>query len=229
MPARAKKKQSRPPWALPVLAVVILGGVWTAEQFARLSVSPTWLQSVFVTTPQAEGPRVGLVAGHSGNDSGAVCTNGLTEAEVNQDVTKRTAELLRRRNIAVEILEEFDTRLEGYRATAFVSIHADSCSVDYSGFKVANQEGAGEASQRLTGCLWDAYEAATGLLRHPYTITPNMTDYHAFRKIEAGTPASIIELGFLNADGALLTREPERAAKGVADGIICFLDSTPGP
>ena len=67
------------------------------------------------------------------------------------------------------------------------------------------------------------YPAATGQPHHPNTVTHNMTEYHAFRKIDPETPAAIIELGFLGGDRELLASHPEQAAKGVADSILCFL------
>ena len=56
------------------------------------------------------------------------------------------------------------------------------------------------------------------------TITENMTEYHAFRKINPQTPAAILELGFLGGDHDLLVHQPERLARGVGDGLLCFLD-----
>ena len=223
MPDRKKKPQRSNTASLLVLAVVILAGIWVAEQIAARGLGPDWLQSLFAAAEPADGLQVGLIAGHSGNDSGAVCPDGLTEAEINLRVAKLAAEGLGKRGVRVEILEEFDRRLPGYRADALVSIHSDSCQVDFSGFKVANQEDGSEASARLTACLWDEYEAATGLKRHPTTITFNMTRYHAFREISLNTPASIIELGFMNADRRLLTEQPDRAARGIVNGILCFL------
>jgi N-acetylmuramoyl-L-alanine amidase len=111
--------------------------------------------------------HVGVVAGHSGNDSGAVCPDGLTEAQVNQAVADAVARALRRRGVTVDLLEEFDPRLRGYQADAFVSIHADSCEVDLSGYKVASLEGGSAASDRLAECLWQHYGAATSLLHTP--------------------------------------------------------------
>lgn len=224
MPARKKKRRNTRSWFLPALALILLGGIWAAEQFSRVAAAPEWLRIIFAAAQPAGGLQVGLIAGHAGNDSGAVCPDGLTEAEVNLDVAERTATQLRSQGVRVDLLDEFDDRLRGYRADALVSIHADSCSVDYTGFKVANQEDAGEASQRLTACLWDHYEAVTGLPRHPQTITPDMTRYHAFNRIAVTTPAAIIELGFLNIDGPFLTLEAERAAQGVSEGILCFLN-----
>jgi len=50
-----------------------------------------------------------------------------------------------------------------------------------------------------------------------------MTSYHAFKEIDEFTPAAIIETGFMNLDRSLLTQQPELVAKGVADGILCYL------
>jgi N-acetylmuramoyl-L-alanine amidase len=168
--------------------------------------------------------RIGIVAGHSGNDSGAVCPDGLTEAQVNRAVADAVAHALRRRGATVDLLEEFDPRLNGYQADAFVSIHADSCEVDRSGYKVASLEGGSDASQRLADCLWERYNAATALTPDPNTITYDMSRYHAFEEISPDTPAAIIEIGFLKADRPLIAGHPERAAQGIVAGLECFLE-----
>ena len=51
-----------------------------------------------------------------------------------------------------------------------------------------------------------------------------MTDYHAFRLLAPGTPAIILETGFMYQDRSLLTQQPELPAQGVVDGILCFLN-----
>ena len=169
------------------------------------------------------GVHVGIVAGHRGNDSGAVCPDGLTEAEINLRIADAVAESLRSQGVRVDVLDEFDRQLRGYRADAFISIHADSCAVDLTGFKVASEEGGSEASERLATCLWDRYEAATGLPRHVETITNDMLRYHAFREIALKTPAAIIETGFLSGDRLLLTEHADQAAAGIVQGVMCFL------
>ncbi|MCX7671687.1 MAG: N-acetylmuramoyl-L-alanine amidase [Anaerolineae bacterium] len=173
------------------------------------------------------GRQIGIVAGHHGNDAGAVCPDGLTEAQVNMAVAEAVVKELQARGAAVDLLAEFDERLAGYRADAFVSIHTDSCAVELSGYKVAslatNAPAANGESGRLADCLWRAYGEATGLAPHPNTITYDMSRYHAFREIAPTTPAAIIEIGFLKADRELLTRRPERAAAGIVAGIVCFL------
>lgn len=208
---------------LVLIVAFILGGIWSAEQLARTGLGPAWFRSLWETSDNMGRLRVGVVAGHRGSDSGAVCPDGLTEAEVNEQVARLVVEALAARGWRAELLDEFDVRLRGYRAAAFVSIHSDSCTVPFSGFKVARYQWGSAASERLAECLWDRYQALTGLPRHTATITVDMTRYHAFREIAASTPAAIIELGFLNADRDLLTGQPERVAEGVVAGILCFL------
>ncbi|NOZ27086.1 MAG: N-acetylmuramoyl-L-alanine amidase [Chloroflexi bacterium] len=174
--------------------------------------------------PGLEGRRVGLVAGHSGYDSGAVCPDGLREVDVNYAVAVRVAEYLRQIDVQVDVLTEFDKRLDGYRADAFLSIHADSC-IDASGFKIARSESSPipEVEDRLVECLYQAYSVTTGLPRHDGSITHDMTKYHAFRVISPETPAAIIEMGFLGGDRQMLVGERDRVAYGLAEGIVCFL------
>jgi len=172
--------------------------------------------------------KVGIVAGHWGSDSGAVCPDGLTEVEINLEVAHRVADLLRRKGYEVEVLEEFSPKLKGYRAEAFVSIHADSCNVpEASGFKVAHVSSSAtpEEEDRLVECLKEEYSRITGLAFHEHSITYDMRYYHAFLEIDSKTPGAIIETGFMSGDRELLTEHPDAVAKGIAAGIVHFLES----
>lgn len=176
-------------------------------------------------------PKVGIVAGHYGFDSGAVCPDGLQEVEITLAVAQKVVALLERKGYRVELLGEFDDALLGYQADAFVSLHADSCEVPgASGFKVARVTNSAvpEEEDRLVECLWDKYEQWTGLARHEDSITPDMRQYHAFRKIAPETPGAIIEMGFMLEDRNTLLYEQDKVARGIASGIICFLESSPG-
>lgn len=178
-------------------------------------------------TATAEPPRVGIVAGHWQNDSGAVCADGLEEAEINLDVASQVVALLEEAGYTADLLPEFSHDLEGYQAAAFVSIHVDSCeSGGLSGFKAARVASSAipEMEDRLVACLIQEYATATGLLLHQDTITFDMTDYHAFWEINPNTPGAIIELGFMDGDRNLLARHSNRAAEGVARGVLCFLE-----
>lgn len=172
-------------------------------------------------------PRVGIVAGHAGYDPGAVCADGWTEAEVNMAIAQEVQRLLSRKGYYVDLLEEYDDRLTGYRADALISVHADSCDVPgATGFKVARVTDSAipEAEDSLVACLYREYEAITGLPRHPRSITDNMTNYHAFREIDSYTPGAIIETGFLLDDRDLLINRPKLVARGIAAGVVCFLE-----
>lgn len=177
--------------------------------------------------------RIGIVSGHRGpeNDPGAVCPDGLTEAEINFNVAQAVVSTLQARGYSVDLLDEFDPRLEGYQASALVSIHANTCrqwpgGEVVSGFLIAGPAArisARGSDDLLVGCIARSYANATGLaLREGTTI--DMTDYHNFREIHAMTPGAILELGFLLADRELLTERPDDMTRGVVEGILCFLE-----
>ena len=129
--------------------------------------------------------------------------------------------------IWADLLIELDARLTGYQALALISIHADSCTIpDLSGFKVARVTDSAIPAQEddLVNCLNKEYQKATGLPRHPGSITDDMTNYHAFREIDKYTPGAIIETGFMAADAKIIVEHPEVAADGITRGIICFLE-----
>jgi N-acetylmuramoyl-L-alanine amidase len=183
--------------------------------------------------------RVGIVIGHSGPnpdtgyaDPGAQCPDGLTELMINQAVGDLVKSTLEAAGLAVDVLEEWDDRLMGYRAVALVSIHADSCepSGEYAtGYKVtaAVETKVQDKAQRLVACMIDRYGRATDLRYHPYSITIDMTEYHTFREIHPQTPAVIIETGFMYLDREFLTQHPEMVARGIADGILCYVNNEP--
>ena len=64
----------------------------------------------------------------------------------------------------------------------------------------------------------------TGLKLHN-SITADMSSYHAFGEINPDTTAAIIEVGFLNLDRKILTEKPDLIAKGITDGIMCFINN----
>jgi N-acetylmuramoyl-L-alanine amidase len=181
--------------------------------------------------------RVGIVAGHSGNDSGAVCPDGLTEVSINQQIAAYVQKFLTEEGLTVDILQEFDSRLMGYKALALVSIHADSCEYinnEATGFKVASalSNPRPERAARLISCFRSRYAQFTGLPLHN-SITLDMTSYHAFDEIDSATSAVIIEVGFMNLDRQLLTQQTDLVARGIASSILCFINnediSTPTP
>jgi len=175
--------------------------------------------------------RVGIIAGHWQFDSGAICDDGLREVDITTVVARRVVEQLRQKGYDAEMLAEYDDRLQGYLASALVSVHVDSCTFDLSGYKCVGSSHlpAAADSALLAQSIISAYPATTGLAFHANTITPDMTDYHAFQSIDPRTPAAIIELGFMSGDRDLLVAHPDRAAQGVANGILAFLAAKAHP
>lgn len=172
--------------------------------------------------------RIGLIAGHRGSDSGTECADGFTEVEITSATVEQLVSELRQRGLEVDSLDEFDSRLEGYSATAVVSVHVDSCDFVNelaTGFKIAGSPYTD--SSQLSICLEQAYGEATSLPYHPNSVTPHMSNYHAFRKLAPNTQAAIIEIGFLNLDREMLVAGQDRVVDGLSNGINCLLESLP--
>ncbi len=224
--------------AVPLDLIPILSPLPDAEQTAAAAPRGGAIRRIFsldpvtptpaapTPTPTPDIPHVGIIAGHSGNDSGALCPDGLREVDVNMEIARRTVEQLQLRGWRVDLLEEFDARLEGYQADALLSIHADSCAYPgKTGFKAARAESAGAGLENeLVQCVSQEYQAATGLPFDTNTITYDMTRYHVFYEVDNQTPAVIIEVGFMLDDRELLTERPDVVARGVANGLICFVE-----
>jgi hypothetical protein len=91
-------------------------GLATGDFYERLSLVLTPRSAEgeqLVSQPQL---RIGIVAGHSGNDSGAVCYDGnnnvtLTEVDVNLKIAAIVQQQLTQKGFQVDLLREFDTRL----------------------------------------------------------------------------------------------------------------------
>lgn len=180
---------------------------------------------------QDDNYHIGLVVGHWGHDVGAICPESLgghREVDINYTISDLTRQYLQAEGIQVELLKEFDDQLEDFQANALISVHADTCEYipDFgSGFKIAEtvENKRPEQAARLLACLENRYAAATGLAKDT-RLTEDMTLYHAFNEISEDTPGVIIETGFMNQDRELLTKHPERAARGITEGILCYLN-----
>lgn len=182
--------------------------------------TPNWLR------------RIGIVAGHHGpeNDPGAVCPDGLTEAEINFAVAQNVVRDLSARGYTVDLLDEFDPRLDNYQAATLVSIHSNTCQEwpgeVVSGFLISTAAARATSQGNdnlLVDCIARYYAQASELERRE-GVTVDMTDYHTFREIHPTTPAAIIELGFMLADRPILTGRQDVLAHSISDGILCFLE-----
>jgi N-acetylmuramoyl-L-alanine amidase len=220
-----------------LLAAALSATLFTAIPATGMGISPSLFQggslsgsSAVESTPVPD-LHVGLVVGHWGHDTGAICPpslGGYLEVDINYTVADLTRQYLEAEGVRVDLLKEFDSHLEGYQSDALISIHADTCEFipDLgTGFKIAEaaENKRPEQAARLLACLQNRYASATGL-RYDHRITDDMTSYHAFSEIDPNTPAVIIETGFMNQDRELLTKNPSLVAKGITAGIMCYLN-----
>ncbi|HLZ31344.1 MAG TPA: N-acetylmuramoyl-L-alanine amidase [Chloroflexota bacterium] len=192
------------------------------------------------------GPRhVGLQAGHwltdevppeLGRLQGGAVGGGKQEWEVNLDIARRAAALLEASGIQVDLLPA--TIPAGYRANAFLAMHADGDPAGVAnGFKVARPgfSSLPDVDDRLVETLNQVYAADTELPRDDEHISLRMRYYYAFNSrrychaVAPGVPQAIIEMGYLTSaiDRRLLIGDPDRLARGVADGIQAFLSTLP--
>jgi len=205
----------------------LFSGQMLTRVFEAWQANPTTMAPLVTEVVNTDVNRIGIVSGHWKNDSGSVCSNGLTEEQVNLRIASLVQSKLTAEGFQVDLLEEFDPRLSQYKAIALVSIHADSCDFlndAATGYKVAAALDSAypEKATRLTMCLVDRYGKATGL-QYKTNTTIDMTSYHAFGEINTETTAAIIEAGYLNLDQQILTQKPDVIAQGIVDGLLCFI------
>lgn len=176
--------------------------------------------------------HIAIVSGHWEEDKGFECQDGTTEADINLNIATMVQQRLVEAGFTVDLMKEQDPRLMQYSGLFVLSIHADSCNyIDDSatGFKVASSYYTPTDSvkaNRLVSCMIDRYSAATGL-KFINQVTDDMTEYHTFDEVNTNTPTVIMETGYLNLDYDLLTKQPDTVARGITDGILCYLKNQP--
>ncbi len=188
---------------------------------------PTQTAAAEIAAPLTVKPRIGLISGHWGNDPGFICSDGLTEEQVNLEIAQRLSELLQKEGFDVRLFKEFDPNLKGFSGVALISIHNDTCDFlddQSTGFKIAPVSGQEPSPQteRLEACLVGRYQERSGLKHIEHRVTRDMSEYHPLDEIDPATPAVVVETGFLNLDREILLQQPGELAKGLSDGIICY-------
>jgi N-acetylmuramoyl-L-alanine amidase len=192
------------------------------------------------------GPRrVGLQAGHwltnqvppeLGRLQAGAVGGGKQEWEVNLEVARRTAALLEAAGIQVDVLPS--TIPPRYRANVFIALHADGDPAGLAhGFKVTRPgfSSVPDVDDRLVDTLNRVYGTDTELPRDDEHISLRMRYYYAFNSrrychaVAPGVPQAIVEMAYLTspADRSLLIGNPERLARGLANGIQTFISTLP--
>lgn len=206
--------------------------------------SPTTQPGVIPTpTPRPPGtpPRVGLQIGHLRSNelpeelahlrtSTGTYWQNIREVEVNEAIAIRVRDILVAAGVEVDLLPA--TVPPSYDADAFVAIHADGSTAGARGWKIATPWRTSAASRALMEAVASTYGVITGLPEDRNGITINMRGYYAFNyrrhthAIARTTPAIIVETGFLTnaADRTIIVDRPDLAARGIAEGILKYLN-----
>ena len=191
--------------------------------------------------------QVVIDPGHGGDEEGAVAESGLTEAELNLDLARRTAAELTRRSISVALTRNGDYRIpirvrsalaDALAPAAFVSIHHNtpaSAPSPTPGTEVFVQSSS-EQSRRLGGVLYEDVVAALGNFDVEWTARTDAgvltvlddqgDDSYGINRYPT-TPSALVEMAYLGnpREAALLATDEYRdaAAVALADGLERFL------
>lgn len=242
LPERADVPAVQTPagFVLPVLGGA--PGAWRVR-------TPCAAEAVVPGDP-VRGAHVVLDPGHGGSEPGAVGPSGQTEKDVNLDVARRVADLLRAEGATVVLTRDRDVRVTIETRTAianaldplaFLSIHhnaAPLASAPAPGSELYHQL-AGPESKRLAGLLWE--ELQVGLspfaddwavgesgVRARQSVRSGDDFYGVLRRAEE-VPAVLTESVFLSdpEEDALLATEEFRQAEAVAitRAVVRFVTS----
>lgn len=211
--------------------------------------SPCGVETEIAWGHPLQSVRVVLDPGHGGAEQGAVPDTGLTEADLNLRVARRTALTLQEREISVALTRTGDYRVpvlqrarlaDALEADALVSIHHNTPQAAPStrpGTEVYVQ-GASADSQRLGGVLYEDVMAALSQYDVDWVsrsdagvvtvIDDNGEDAFGINRYPE-TVTALIELGYLAnpAEAAWFQTEEylEVVASALADGIERYLTS----
>lgn len=175
--------------------------------------------------------RIAIVAGHWGFDSGHVCApelNNLREVDVNLRIATHLRDILTRRGYKVDLFREFDPELTDYVGMALIAIHNDTCEYlngNASGYKLSPIGAVAypAESRNLLTCLNDRFARVTGQKYAGNVISSDPEPFYDYHELDDYTTAAIIEPGYLNLDYRFLTEKTELIARGIADGLVCYL------
>jgi hypothetical protein len=188
--------------------------------------------------------RVGIQAGHWRSlelpdelrsiRGGGTSGGGVAEWELNLAVARLAAVRLEAAGVQVDVLPA--TVPPGYKADAFVSLHADGDATGrFSGFKLARAARSviPDRDDHLLASISSTYAEATGLPLDPH-ISRNMTGYYAWASrrfthaIAPSTPGVILEIGFMtnSYDLRFMLNNQDLLAAGISRGIYRFLEES---
>jgi hypothetical protein len=210
--------------------------------------TPTTVQQRPTAAPTASPtparPRVGVQVGHWKLDElpaelerfklfTGTYWEGYDEWEVNIVIAEALKLQLEAAGVEVDLIPA--TVPIGYRADAFVSIHADGVAGAQArtrrGYKVATPFRASPAAEALAAAVEKSYAEVTGMRFDPEGVSFNMRGHYIFsphrfwHAVAPTTPAIMVECGFMThpQDRQLLLEKPDLLAQGIAEGVLAYL------
>ncbi len=181
------------------------------------------------------GPKkiIGIVPGHYGFDTGYQCGaefNFVKENDVNLRLAVMVRDYLENKGYSVDFMHEFDPSLSDYTGLALVSIHTSGCDTsdaNRSGFYITTggQNKYPSESKRLNDCLTYHYSQNSGLDYLGENYSTDQENLYAFENVNDYTTISVIDAGYLGNDYRTISERTENLAKGIADGIICYVEN----
>ncbi|MBF2026692.1 MAG: N-acetylmuramoyl-L-alanine amidase [Oscillatoriales cyanobacterium C42_A2020_001] len=202
------------------------------------AIAPPLVQPRAIATPPAVPPipngRVVVVIdpGHGGPDPGAVGIGGLQEKGIVLDIGAKVAAILQQRGVYAMLTRADDRDLdleprvqmaEQVNATVFVSIHANSISLDrpeVSGLETYYFQSGSELAQTIHQAILQT----TGVMDRGVRTAR----FYVLRK--TSMPSVLVEVGFVTGqdDAARLSNPSYRTqmADAIARGILQYLQRT---
>lgn len=198
-------------------------------------VSENEINSVGSDANNPNGPRkiVGILPGHYGFDTGYQCGadfNFVKENDVNLRLAVMVRDYLENLGYTVDFLHEFDPALTNYTGLALVSIHTNTCDTTntaQSGFTITTggKNVYPSESKRLNDCLTYHYAQNSQMDYLGENYTPEESLLYSFDAVNDYTTISVIHAGYLSNDYRTISERTENLAKGIADGIVCYVEN----
>jgi hypothetical protein len=228
--------------AFALALLTLLGLNWSAAVTGRGAPSAGWVTSLRGAVNALRGPpRIGLQVGHLDaaampaelaklRTSTGATAGGLEEVDVNHAVVRALAARLRNDGFKVDVFDA--TVPPRYRADLVLAVHADaSADPRREGYKSAHFVPLRNGRDPLLKLDVDrAMLSRTPLGDDDRNVSLDMLKYYAFNArrfrhaLARGTPALIVELGYLTNPGdRAYLEQPGRVAAVLADGVVNYL------
>ncbi|HAF62658.1 MAG TPA: hypothetical protein DCK95_10085 [Anaerolineaceae bacterium] len=219
-----------------VLVAAVLASVFTLWNPYSLFSEEQTAQSDQANQPISSAQQsstIGILVGHWKIDSGAVCENGIVEADVNEAIANQVSSKMNALGYPVKLLSQNDLDLINYRGPVLIALFSGSCEEqpeNKSGFTIGTTLSTSDlnTSNALAVCMGEIYQSSTKLDFTYQIISLDHPAYPLFDMVNPQTPMIYLEMGSLLYDQAVLIDNSEKVANGIVNGILCYLDTLEG-